>query len=165
MTSRDLSGCGLPPDVTGTVATVGTFDGVHLGHRDVIERLVARSRETGLPSLLVTFDPHPLEIVNPAAAPQLLTLGEEKLEVIAETGVDYMAVVPFTASLATYSAEQFVEIVLRRCFRMEQLLIGYDHGFGRERAGNVEVLRELGAAKGFGVEVIPPVADSAGQAI
>ncbi len=165
MTSRDLADCGLPPDVTGTVATVGTFDGVHLGHRDVIERLVARSREMGLPSLLVTFDPHPLEIVNPAAAPQLLTLGEEKLEVIAETGVDYMAVVPFTAALATYSAEQFVEIVLRRCFRMQELLIGYDHGFGRERAGNVEVLRELGAAKGFGVEVIPPVADPAGQSI
>src|SRR5213595_1385292 len=85
---------GLPPHVNGTVITVGTFDGVHRGHRDVVERLVDRSRVLKIPSVLVTFEPHPLEIVNPAAAPLLLTTHYEKEEVLAETGIDYMAVVP-----------------------------------------------------------------------
>lgn len=156
---------GLPPNVTDTVVTVGTFDGVHRGHRDVIEKLVARAGKLGVASVLVTFEPHPMEIVNPAAAPLLLTTREEKLEVLAESGLEYLAVVPFTAALSTYSAEEFVARVLRRCFRMKQLLIGYDHGFGRQRAGNAEVLAALGKKQGFGVEVIPPVAARSGQSI
>src|ERR1700682_4327401 len=87
---------GLPPYVKGTVLTVGTFDGVHRGHRDVVERLAARSRHLKIPSVLVTFEPHPLEIVNPAAAPLLLTTHDAQLEVIAETGIDYMAGVSVT---------------------------------------------------------------------
>src|ERR1700682_2247294 len=156
---------GLPPYVKSTVITVGTFDGVHRGHRDVIERVVARARSLKIPSVLVTFQPHPMEIVNPSAAPLLLTTHDEKLEVIAETGVDYMAVVPFTAQLAAYSAEDFVELILRRCFRMRELLIGYDHGFGRQRAGNVDVLRTLGERDGFRVEVVDPVATPDGHSV
>ncbi len=156
---------GLPPYVRSTVITVGTFDGVHRGHRDVIERLVGRSRTLKIPSVLVTFEPHPLEIVNPSAAPLLLTTREEKLEVIAETGIDYMAVVPFTAQLASFSAEDFVELVLRRCFRMRELLIGYDHGFGKQRAGNVGVLRTLGERDGFRLEVVDPVSTPEGQSV
>lgn len=156
---------GLPPNVTETVVTVGTFDGVHRGHRDVVEKLVARAQKLGIPSVLVTFEPHPMEIVNPAAAPLLLTTREEKLEVLVETGLEYLAVVPFTATLSTYSAEEFVARVLRRCFRMSELLIGYDHGFGRQRAGNAEVLSALGKREGFAVEVIPPVAARSGQSI
>jgi len=156
---------GLPPYVKSTVITVGTFDGVHRGHRDVIERLVARSHALKIPSVLVTFDPHPLQIVNPSAAPLLLTIHDEKLEVIAETGVDYMAVVPFTSRLASFSAEDFVELMLRRCFRMRELLIGYDHGFGRQRAGNVNVLRSLGERDGFRLEVVDPVSSSDGHSV
>ena len=156
---------GLPRGVDGTVITVGTFDGVHCGHRDVLERIVNRSRELNTASVLVTFDPHPLEIVNPAAAPLLLTTADEKLEVLAETGIDYLAVVPFTRTLAAYSAEDFVELVLRRRFRMRELFIGYDHGFGRQRAGNVNVLRSLGRRDGFAVEVIDPVSTPDGQAV
>jgi len=156
---------GLPPYVKGTVITVGTFDGVHRGHRDVVERLVARSRSLKIPSVLVTFEPHPLEIVNPAAAPLLLTTHDEKLEVLAETGIDYLAVVPFTADLAAYSAEAFVELILRRCFRLRELLIGYDHGFGRQRAGNVNVLRTLGERDGFRVEVVDPVSTPDGHSV
>lgn len=162
-TIRDESG--LPANVTGTVVTVGTFDGVHRGHLDVLGRIRTRAEELGLRSLLVTFDPHPLEIVNPSAAPKLLTVGREKLEVIAESGIDFVAILPFTEMLATYSADQFVELVLRGRYRMRELLIGYDHGFGRHRAGNVNVLRELGARDGFGVEVIGPVSSAGGQAI
>jgi riboflavin kinase/FMN adenylyltransferase len=156
---------GLPPYVKATVITVGTFDGVHRGHRDVIERVVARARSLKIPSVLVTFDPHPMEIVNPSAAPLLLSTHDEKLEVIAETGIDYMAVVPFTPLLASYSAEDFVEIMLRRCFRMRELLIGYDHGFGRQRTGDVNVLRSLGERDGFRVEAVDPVSTPDGHSV
>ena len=153
----------MPPTVTGTVVTVGTFDGVHRGHLDVLARLVARSNATGLRSVLVSFDPHPLEIVNPVAAPPLLTSFDEKLEIIAETGIDYFAVVPFTHALSAYTAEEFVDHVLRRRFRMRELLIGHDHGFGHHRAGNVNVLRGLGKQWGFRVDVVDAVLHSDGQ--
>lgn len=156
---------GLPPTVTATVVTVGTFDGMHRGHRDVVQRLVDRAAAAGLPSLLLTFDPHPLEVVNPAAAPPLLTSREEKIEILAETGLDYVAVLPFTRQLADYSAEEFVELVLRARFRMRQLLIGYDHGFGRARAGDVSVLKSLGKRDGFDVEVVQAVEAPDGHSI
>lgn len=158
-------GSGLPPDVRATVVAVGTFDGVHRGHRDVLDRLAARAAALGLRSVLVTFEPHPLEVVNPAAAPQLLTVGEEKREVLAESGIDYLAVLPFTPTLARYAAEEFVTRVLRQRFSMQHLLMGYDHGFGRNREGDVELLQALGARDGFRVEVIPPVSVGDGRPI
>jgi riboflavin kinase/FMN adenylyltransferase len=158
--SQDSS---LPPTVTGTVVTVGTFDGVHRGHLDVLSRLVARASATGMPSVLVSFDPHPLEVVNPVAAPLLLTTHDEKLEVIAESGIDYFAVVPFTHALSSYSAEEFVDHVLRRRFRMRELLIGHDHGFGHHRAGNVTVLKQLGERWSFNVDVVEAVSHGDGQ--
>ncbi len=161
--SESISESGLPPTITGTIVTVGTFDGVHRGHLDVISRLVDRAAVAGLPSLVVSFDPHPLEVVNPAAAPQLLTTSEEKLEVLAETGIDYFALVPFNHDLAAYGAEDFVELILRRRFRMSELLIGYDHGFGHRRAGNVSVLRALGKERGFRVDVVEAVDLGDGQ--
>lgn len=148
---------GLPPTVQGTVLTVGTFDGVHRGHQDVIGRLVARGRELSLPSVLLTFDPHPLAVVRPESAPKLLTLPSEKLEVLAPLGLDYVVVLPFTPLLASYTAQQFVDLVLRRRYRLRELMIGYDHGFGRGREGSAEVLQELGAARGFAVQVVGPV--------
>jgi riboflavin kinase / FMN adenylyltransferase len=156
---------GLPPDVRATVVSVGTFDGVHRGHRDVLDRLAARAAALDLRSVLVTFEPHPLEVVNPTAAPLLLTVGEEKREVLAESGIDYVAVVPFTPALARYAAEEFVTRVLRARFRMEHLLMGYDHGFGRNREGDVEVMQALGARDGFRVEVVPPVSIGDGRPI
>ena len=160
--ARISSDSALPPTASGTVVTVGTFDGVHRGHIDVLNRLVRRAEERGLPSVLVSFDPHPLEIVNPAAAPLLLTSLEEKLEVIAECGINYFAVVPFTHTLSAYSAEDFVDQRLRRRFRMRELLIGYDHGFGHHRAGNVSVLRDLGRLWDFQVDVVEAVSHADG---
>jgi len=156
---------GLPPDVAGTVLTVGTFDGVHAGHRLVLDRLAARAAATGLRSVLVTFEPHPLEVVNPSAAPHLLTMGDEKLEVLAESKLDYLAILPFTPALAQYDAPTFVDAVLRERFGMKELLIGYDHGFGRGRSGDAQVLCELGVARGFGVEVVPPVLGPDGRPV
>ena len=155
----------LPPHVRGTVVTVGTFDGVHRGHLDVLARLVERARQAGLPSLLVTFEPHPLEIVRPESAPLLLTTRHEKLAALAATGLEYAAIVPFTRAFASRSAEEFVDLTLRERFRMTQLLIGHDHGFGRGRAGDAELLRELGAARGFHVDVVPPVQSGSGDPV
>lgn len=155
----------LPDHVREAVITVGTFDGVHRGHVDVLTRLVARARDTGRSSVLVTFAGHPLELLKPAAAPLLLTTNDEKLAAMAETGLDYVAVLPFTRALADHSAEQFVELLLRGRFRMSELLIGHDHGFGRGRQGDVETLLLLGATRGFRVDVIPPVQTADGQPV
>lgn len=156
---------GLPVDQTGAVVTVGTFDGVHIGHFDVLTRLVDVATGIGLPSVLVTFDPHPLEIVNPDAAPLLLTTFQEKLEMLAQSGVSYVAVLPFTPTLASMEAEEFVDSGLLERFAMKELLVGYDHGFGRGRLGDTDVLRSLGQARGFGVTVLEPVAAADGRAI
>lgn len=150
----------IPALAGGTVCTVGTFDGVHRGHRLVLDRLAAAARQRGLPSVLVTFAPHPLQVVNPAAAPPLLTVGAEKTECLADSPLDYVVVLPFTRTLAAYDAEAFVDHVLRERLGLRHLLIGYDHGFGRGRSGDVSVLQALGAARGFGVEVIPAVEGS-----
>jgi riboflavin kinase/FMN adenylyltransferase len=168
MMPSDWSGdgvSGLPPSVDATVVTVGTFDGVHRGHQAVLNRLAARSRETGWKGVLVTFEPHPLEVVNPAAARPLLTVGAERPEVLAESGIDYCAVVPFTPTLSHFTAEQFVEAVLLERFHMRELLSGYDNGFGRGREGDVETLRAIGVRRGFRVEVVPPMSGDDGRPI
>jgi riboflavin kinase/FMN adenylyltransferase len=139
------------------VVTVGTFDGVHLGHRDLLERVVGLATERKMPSLLVTFDPHPLQVVNPGAAPPLLTTTEEKIQAVAETGIDYAVVLPFTQALAALDAPAFVDrVLLGRCC-MRELLIGYDHGFGRGREGDVGLLRRLGRERGFHVDAVDAV--------
>jgi riboflavin kinase/FMN adenylyltransferase len=147
----------LPSDVDGTVVTVGTFDGVHLGHLAVLREIASRARAAGRHSLLVTFEPHPLEVVNPQAAPLLLTTGPERREVLAQTELDYAAFLRFDRTLAGYEPERFVrEILLERC-RMKELVIGHDHGFGRGRSGDVETLTRLGATDGFAVDIVGPV--------
>jgi riboflavin kinase/FMN adenylyltransferase len=162
----ELSGeSGLPPDVMRTALTVGSFDGVHRGHQDVLRQLVERARRLGVHSLLVTFDPHPLEVVNPAAAPRLLTVGDEKLEVLAESGIDFAAVLPFTPALAAFSAERFVDEILLGRFRMHDLLMGHDHRFGHNRSGDAETMRRLGEDRGFEVNVVPAVTVNGGQSV
>lgn len=163
--AETLVSSGLPPDVTRTAVTVGSFDGVHRGHQDVLRQLVERARTLDVHSVLVTFDPHPLQIVNPSAAPQLLTVGDEKLEVLAESGVDFVAVLPFNPALASLSAERFVSDILLSRFRMHNLLMGYDHRFGHNRSGDVETMRRLGAERGFDVSVVPAVTVNGGQSV
>jgi riboflavin kinase/FMN adenylyltransferase len=147
----------LPTGEAGTVVTVGTFDGVHLGHMAVLREIAARAQAAGRKSVLVTFEPHPLEVVNPQAAPPLLTTGPERREVLTLTGLDYVVFLRFDRRLADYSPEQFVrEVLIGRC-GMRELVIGHDHGFGRGRSGDVETLRRLGASDGFAVDVVGQV--------
>ena len=163
--ARDVDATTLPPHVQETVVTVGTFDGVHRGHLDVLARLVARARETSRASLLLTFEPHPLELLNPGKAPLLLTTREEKIAALASTGLEYVVILPFTRSFADHSASQFVESILRTRLRMAELLIGHDHGFGRGRKGGVDLLRSLGARWGFAVDVVAPVQGTDGEPV
>lgn len=149
---------GLPPDVDGTVVTVGSFDGVHRGHMAVLEEITRRAAQRGLSSVLVTFDRHPLTVVRPEAAPGLLTTPEEKKEILSQSGLDYVAFLPFTRALSRYEPEEFVDRVLRRRFRVAELVIGYDHGFGRDREGDIDLLRRLGRVRGFDVDVVAAVA-------
>lgn len=148
----------------GTVVTVGTFDGVHRGHQAVLAEIARRARARGLESLLVTFDPHPLAVVNPPAAPRLLTLPAEKREILAQTAVDRVAELAFTPALAALEPAEFVRDVLRQRFGMRELVLGHDHGFGRGRSGDVDVVRRLGAADGFAVDVVDAVRED-GQPI
>ncbi|HEX4634232.1 MAG TPA: bifunctional riboflavin kinase/FAD synthetase [Gemmatimonadales bacterium] len=147
-----------------TVVTVGSFDGVHRGHQAVLAEIARRAKEAGRTSLLVTFDPHPLEVVNPDAAPKLLTTPDEKQEVLNGSPVDEVVVLPFTRELSQLSAPEFVDGVLRERYGMVDLVLGYDHGFGRGRSGDVETVRRLGQDKGFTVDVVDAVRDD-GQPI
>jgi riboflavin kinase/FMN adenylyltransferase len=143
--------------VKGTVVTVGTFDGVHLGHHAVLEEITRRAQASGRRSVLVTFEPHPLEVVNPQAAPLLLTAPDEKRMILAQSPVDRVAFVRFTEELRACPPERFVRDVLERRFEMRELVIGHDHGFGRGREGNEALLQAIGRADGFAVDAVPAV--------
>jgi riboflavin kinase/FMN adenylyltransferase len=148
---------GLPPQAAGAAITVGTFDGVHRGHWSVLQRLQEVAESDGLLSVLVTFDPHPLKIVRPEAAPRLLTTANEKKEILTLSGLDYAVFLNFTRSLSLYMPEEFVRDVLIARFGLRKLVVGYDHGFGRDRRGDAELMQEIGARHGFEVEVMEPV--------
>lgn len=153
---------GLPVDPNGTVITVGTFDGVHRGHWAVLQEIRLRAKETGRRSVLVTFHPHPLKIVRPDHAPPLLTTPAEKKEILAETGLDYAVFLSFTHVLAEYSPRRFVKEILMDRLGVQELVIGYDHGFGKGRSGDVLTLQDIGRDLMFTVDVVSPIL--AGQA-
>ncbi|HUL49053.1 MAG TPA: bifunctional riboflavin kinase/FAD synthetase [Gemmatimonadales bacterium] len=139
--------------------TVGSFDGVHCGHQSVLAELIRQAKARRLESLVITFDRHPLEVVNPQAAPRLLTLAGEKRALLLEYGVDRVELLPFTAELSRLAPEEFTRDVLRARFGMQYLVLGYDHGFGRGRTGDVELLRRLGTSEGFSVDEVDAVRD------
>jgi riboflavin kinase / FMN adenylyltransferase len=156
---------GFPHFAAGSVITIGTFDGVHLGHREILRDLEDRAEGRSLPAAVVTFTPHPLAVVNPAAAPRLLTPGVERLAALLEGGApEHVVVIPFTPALAALTAEQFVDLLVDR-FAMCELVVGYDHGLGRGRQGDVSVLRELGTTRGFTVHVVEAKMDTRGTAV
>jgi riboflavin kinase / FMN adenylyltransferase len=152
----------FPPGTEGTILTIGTFDGVHRGHHDLLRRVADRARERARPSVVVTFQPHPLDVLNPSAAPLLLTPGEEQRAALVTCDISYVSVLPFTTTLASYSAEEFILGILRDRYRMEELWIGYDHGLGRGRQGDVSQLRRLGDDHGFPVHVVEAMCDANG---
>jgi riboflavin kinase / FMN adenylyltransferase len=158
---RDLSACPRPP--AGTAVTIGAYDGVHLGHRAVIAEVRRRAAERGLATAVVTFDRHPASVVRPESAPRLLTDLDQKLELLASTGVDYCLVITFDEARSQESAEDFVREVLAGCLAARVVVVGEDFHFGHGRSGNVKLLADMGVDLGFEVEGLDLV-DRAGVA-
>jgi riboflavin kinase/FMN adenylyltransferase len=155
-------GQGKTPD-GGTAVTIGAYDGVHLGHRHLLSRLRARAVERGLQCAVVTFDRHPATVVRPESAPLLLTDLDQKLELLADCGVDLTLVVPFDSARADESAEDFVSEVLVGALGARLVVVGEDFHFGHGRKGDVAMLRDLGAAHGFDVEGVGLARSAAGS--
>ncbi|MEU8516065.1 bifunctional riboflavin kinase/FAD synthetase [Kitasatospora sp. NPDC048722] len=144
----------IPGDWGRSVVTIGSFDGVHRGHQLIIGRAVERARELGVPSVVVTFDPHPREVIRPGSHPALLAPQARRAELIAGLGVDAVLVLPFTPELSQESPETFVRQVLVDALHARVVIEGPNFRFGHRAAGDVALLTELGRAAGFDVEVV-----------
>ena len=143
----------VPADLGRTVVTIGNFDGVHRGHRTVIERARAAARDLDVHHVVaVTFDPHPMAVLRPEHAPSTLTSIETRCELLAEAGVDDCLVLPFDREIALWSPEQFIDRILVAALHARAVVVGANFRFGNRAAGDVTTLRELGGDRGFEVE-------------
>jgi riboflavin kinase/FMN adenylyltransferase len=133
-----------------SVVTIGNYDGIHLGQRDLLERTVARARDLGLPAVVVTFDPHPLKVLSPDSAPLAITTRRQKERLLAAIGVDALASVAFNHEVAEMPAEAFVRSFLLARLGAREILVGRRFAFGRGREGNLALLEMLGPELGFG---------------
>jgi riboflavin kinase/FMN adenylyltransferase len=155
----------LPPSMPAAAVTIGKFDGVHLGHRAVIDEVVTAARENGLEALAVTFDRNPLRLLAPERCPADLTGLNQKLALLAQTGLDATVVLPFDRELASTSAEAFVSDVLVGSLHAGRILVGSDFRFGSRNAGTLQTLRELAPQYGYDVQVVDDVRRTEGRRI
>ena len=146
-----------------SAVTIGKFDGVHAGHRAVIGELLDVARDRDLASIIVTFDRHPLAQLDPAARPDALISTAQRLDLLAETGVDVTLLLAFDEALATMSPREFVQRVLHDICGTAVVMVGEDFRFGANGSGSTETLRELGAEFGFTVDIIPEVRPDDGR--
>ncbi|MDD2271464.1 MAG: bifunctional riboflavin kinase/FAD synthetase [Desulfuromonadaceae bacterium] len=142
-----------------SIVTIGNFDGVHRGHAEIFSHLRRKSCDRGLPSVVVTFEPHPLKVLAPESAPLLITTFEQKTALIEESGIDYLVVVPFSKEFSLLSARDFVLNILCTPLGMKHIIIGHDYAFGRGREGSFKTLVSLGALNGFTLEDLPPIGE------
>lgn len=141
-----------PTPLEPSAVTIGAYDGVHLGHQAVIGQVRELAAARGLQTVVVTFDRHPATVVRPESAPRLLCDLDQKLELLAATGVDATYVIRFDAERAAETAEEFVDDVLVGCLNARAVVVGEDFHFGHKRGGDVALLRDMGASRDFGVE-------------
>ncbi|QYA24655.1 bifunctional riboflavin kinase/FAD synthetase [Gramella sp. MT6] len=137
-----------------TVVTIGTFDGVHVGHRKIIERLVNSAHANNLDSVVLTFFPHPRMVLQKESGIQLINTIEERKRLLEETGIDHLVVHPFTQQFSRLTAVEFVRDILVNKLKAKKIIIGYDHRFGRNRTADINDLRQFGIEFGFEVEEI-----------
>lgn len=138
-----------------TVLTVGTFDGVHAGHKVLVKRVIDLAENEDARSVIVTFDPHPRDIINPGEAGiKLLSSLDERSELLADLGVDEMVVIPFDRDFSLLTSEEFVREIIWKKIGVSSFVIGYDHQFGRNREGTIETVQELGRELGFNTHVV-----------
>jgi riboflavin kinase/FMN adenylyltransferase len=138
-------------------AAVGVFDGVHLGHQAVISTSAQHAREGGGTPIVITFDPHPMKVLRPNNAPHLLTATEHKIQLIRALGVEHLLVIHFDREFAATPPEEFVQQLVKNSKPLREICVGHEWSFGKGRAGNLELLKKLGAQHGFTVVGIPPV--------
>jgi riboflavin kinase / FMN adenylyltransferase len=153
----------VPPGWGRSVVTVGVFDGVHRGHQQLIGTATAAGRERGLPTVLVTFDPHPAEVVRPGSHPARLTSLTRRADLVAELGVDAFLVLPFTTELSRRTPGEFAHEVLVERLHAAAVVVGRNFTFGHRAAGNVTELTQLGARFGFAVEGVELAGDGTGD--
>jgi riboflavin kinase / FMN adenylyltransferase len=146
----------VPSNFGPSIATIGNFDGVHRGHQWVISEVVARARTLGIPSIAITFDPHPARIIRPESSQPLITPLSEKLELLAATGIDTVLVLPFTEHLSRMSARTFASEVLQQALHVTELHEGENFRFGYQAEAGVNNLEALGRELGFSVRVYAP---------
>jgi riboflavin kinase/FMN adenylyltransferase len=147
----------IPADFGPSVASIGNFDGVHLGHQEILSAVVDEARGLGLRSVAVTFDPHPERFLRPTKTPRLLTTMDERIKLLASTGIDAVLVLPFDASFASLTAQEFVQRILVGVLAVRSLHEGGNFHFGHQARAGVEELRKFGADCGFSVDVHEPV--------
>jgi len=147
----------IPAGWPASAVSIGKFDGVHLGHRTVIDGLKSIAREHGLQSVVVTFDRHPLALLAPAICPPTLVSTEQKIELLADTGVDATLVLEFNEALSSLPPEEFIRSILVKALHVRQVLVGRDFRFGAKGAGDVALLQRLGREFGFEVRLIDDV--------
>lgn len=143
--------------VDESVVTIGNFDGVHRGHTELFRRLKECGKNRSLPTVVVTFEPHPLSVLAPDVAPPMISTFEQKVELISRTGIDFLIVIRFTREFSTVSAEAFVRSFLCHSIGMRHILIGHDYGFGKDRLGNFDTLAGMSDECGFTMEDLDPV--------
>lgn len=142
-----------------TVATIGTFDGVHFGHKAILEKIIQEAKNRNGNSLLISFHPHPRLVLFPENNPlRLLHSLDEKIKMLADLGLDRLLLLPFTKEFSRTSSKVFIQEILVEKIQMEQIVIGYDHRFGKNRGGDIAELRSYATELKFGVEEIPPQA-------
>jgi len=141
------------------VVTIGNFDGVHLGHREIFRKLKRKAKEIGGVSVVITFDPHPLKVMPSSRSVALINTVDEKINLIEASGVDYLLIVKFDPVFAATTAADFIENILVGRIGVKYLIIGYDYAFGKGREGDVTLLRKLGNEFSFDVEELPPISD------
>jgi riboflavin kinase / FMN adenylyltransferase len=152
---RHLSACRA--SFRAPALALGNFDGLHLGHRAIVERTLAYAHGEGTDAVVFTFWPHPVAVLAPLRAPAMITSLARRLALLRELGIDGVVAQRFTRGFAALSPADFVRTVLVEALGVSAVVVGYDVTFGRDRAGTPDLLRELGQAHGFAVEVVPPV--------
>lgn len=152
---RDLNTSELP--LKNPVLTIGNFDGVHRGHLALFDKVKERARAIRGQSAVMTFEPHPIRVMKPANGPLLITPTKQKLELIGQTGIDVLFCIPFTLDFAAISAEGFVREILVGKIGIKEIVVGYDYAFGRDREGDIPLLRAMGEKMGFRVHLVGPI--------
>ena len=150
----------LNKNFEGSAVTIGNFDGVHKGHLEIFRHLKEKSRRLDLSAIVVTFEPHPLKVLAPDKAPELITTFDQKAELISASGIDCLVVIPFTTEFSCTSADDFVRNTLCDSLGMSHIVIGHDYAFGRGREGNYLTLEKIGAEQGFTLEDMNPIGES-----